>query len=83
MNASKELTEHRSEIFNRNEISYRFEFISPLVGTYCINQEIVKSISTLASYLASSAATFMILQQELILKLTEEKSQNGEHLRSA
>ena len=48
-----------------------------------MNQGIVKSISTLASYLASSAATFMILQQELILKLTEEKSQNGEHLRSA
>ena len=30
VNVSKELTEHRSEIFNRNEISYRFEFISPL-----------------------------------------------------
>ena len=27
VNTSKELTEHRSEIFNRNEISYRFEFI--------------------------------------------------------
>ena len=37
-NASKELTEHRSEIFNRNEISYRSEFISPHVNvllTYC------------------------------------------------
>ena len=31
---NKELTEHRSEIFNRNEISYRFEFISPLMWTY-------------------------------------------------
>ena len=34
VNTSKELTEHRSEIFNWNEISYRFEFISPLVWTY-------------------------------------------------
>ena len=34
VNTSKELTEHRSEIFNRNEISYRFEFISPLMWTY-------------------------------------------------
>ena len=34
VNASKELTERRSEIFNRNEISYRFEFISPLMWTY-------------------------------------------------
>ena len=31
---SKELTEHRIEIFNRNEISYRFEVISPLMWTY-------------------------------------------------
>ena len=34
VNTSKELTEHRSEIFNWNEISYRFEFISPLMWTY-------------------------------------------------
>ena len=34
VNTSKELTEHRSEIFNRNEISCRFEFISPLMWTY-------------------------------------------------
>ena len=38
---SKELTEHWSEIFNRSEISYRFEFISPLMwtsksGKFCI-----------------------------------------------
>ena len=33
-NTSKELTEHRSEIFNQNEISYRFEFISPFMWTY-------------------------------------------------
>ena len=31
---SKELTEHWSEIFNRNEIPYRFEFILPLMWTY-------------------------------------------------
>ena len=34
VNTSKELTEHRSEIFNRHEISYRFEFILPLMWTY-------------------------------------------------
>ena len=34
VNTSKELTEHRSEIFNRNEISYWFEFISLLVWMY-------------------------------------------------
>ena len=39
MNTSKELTEHQSEIFNQNEISYhtisyRFEFILPLTWTY-------------------------------------------------
>ena len=34
VNTSKELTEHWSEIFNRNEISYRFEFILPLMWTY-------------------------------------------------
>ena len=31
VNTSKELTEHRSEIFDRNEISYWLEFISPLM----------------------------------------------------
>ena len=30
----KESTEHRSEICNWDEISYRFEFISPPMGTY-------------------------------------------------
>ena len=34
LNASTEMTENRSEIFNRNEITYRFEFISPLIWTY-------------------------------------------------
>ena len=34
LNTSKELTEHRSEIFNKNEISYRFEFISPHVKAH-------------------------------------------------
>ena len=34
MNTSKELTEHQSEIFNWNEISYQLEFISPLMWTY-------------------------------------------------
>ena len=34
VNTSKELTEHWGEIFNRNEISYRFEFISPLKYSY-------------------------------------------------
>ena len=34
VNTSKELTEQRSEIFNRNEISYQFEFISPLTWTF-------------------------------------------------
>ena len=29
VNTSKELTGHQSEIFNRNEYSYRFELISP------------------------------------------------------
>ena len=28
------MTEHGSEIFNQNDISYRFEFISPLMWTY-------------------------------------------------
>ena len=37
VNTSKELTEHWVEIFNRNEISYWFEFISPLVWTYSYN----------------------------------------------
>ena len=48
-----------------------------------MNQEIIKSIATLAGYLASSAAMFMILQQELISKVTEERCQNVERLRSA
>ena len=48
-----------------------------------MNREIIKSIATLAGYLASLAATFMILQQELISKLTEERRQNGERLRLA
>ena len=34
VNTSKELTEHQSEIFNWNEISYRFEFISFLMWTF-------------------------------------------------
>ena len=34
LNANKELTEHRREIFNRHEISCRFEFLSPLMWTY-------------------------------------------------
>ena len=34
VNTSKELTEHGREIFNQNDISYRFEFISPLMWTY-------------------------------------------------
>ena len=34
LSTSKELTENRSEIFNWNEISYRFEFISFLMWTY-------------------------------------------------
>ena len=34
VNTSKELAKYRSEIFNRNEISYQFEFISPLMWTY-------------------------------------------------
>ena len=33
LNSCKELTEHRSEIFNRNEVSYRFKFISPLMNS--------------------------------------------------
>ena len=33
VDTSKGLTEHRSEIFNRNEISCRFEYISPLMWT--------------------------------------------------
>ena len=37
VNTSKELTDHGSEIFNRNDLqlSYRFEFILPLMWTYC------------------------------------------------
>ena len=31
VNTRKELTKHRSEIFNQNEISYRFEFILPII----------------------------------------------------
>ena len=34
VNKSKELAKHRSEIFNRNEIWYWFELISPLMWTY-------------------------------------------------
>ena len=34
VNTSKELTQHRSEIFNRNEIFYWFEFILLLMWTY-------------------------------------------------
>ena len=34
VSTSKELTVHRSEIFKRSEISYRFEFISPPKWTY-------------------------------------------------
>ena len=34
VNTSKDLTEQRSETFNRNEISYRFKFDSPLMWTY-------------------------------------------------
>ena len=34
VNTNKELTEYRSEIFNRNEISCQFEFILSLMWTY-------------------------------------------------
>ena len=34
VNTSKELTEHQSDIFNWNEISYHFEFISLLMWMY-------------------------------------------------
>ena len=39
VNTSKELTEHESEILNRNKISYRFEFISPLIWMYFLIQK--------------------------------------------
>ena len=50
VNTSKELTEHRSEIFNRNEISYRFEFISPLMWTY-------SSLAALLCFMVNNAIT--------------------------
>ena len=40
VNTSKELTENRSEIFNQNEISYRFGFIMPLIRTYSFFQKL-------------------------------------------
>ena len=40
VNTSKELTEHLREIFNRNEISYRSQFISPLMWTYSKSVEL-------------------------------------------
>ena len=41
VNTNKELTEHRSEIFNRNEILYRFEFILPLTWTYSYKHTVI------------------------------------------
>ena len=62
-----------------NNISY---FLHKTGFLETMNQDI-KSIATLAGYLASLAATVMILQPELISKLTEERRQNGERLRLA
>ena len=63
MNTSKELTEHRSEIFNWNEISRGFELISPLMWTYskkvCIPLENIKNLGI------SSLKVFIVLRSKL------------------
>ena len=58
VNTSKELTEHRSEIFNRNEISYRFEFISLLMWTY---SKLVKSYPRFKTFTFTLNSFFLLL----------------------
>ena len=46
-----------------------------------MNQNIIKAISTCAGYLASSAATFVAFQKELVARIEEERRRNEELLK--
>ena len=46
-----------------------------------VNQDIIKAISTCAGYLASSAATFVAFQKDLVARKEEERLRNKELLK--
>ena len=46
-----------------------------------MNQDLIKAISTCAGYLASSAATFVAFQKELVARIEEERRGNKELLK--
>ena len=43
-----------------------------------MNQDVIKAISTCADYLASSVATFVAFQKELVARIEEERLRNKE-----
>ena len=49
--------------------------------TIVMNQDIIKAISTCVGYLASSAATFVAFQKELVARIEEERLRNEELLK--
>ena len=49
--------------------------------TIDMNQDIIKAISTCVGYLASSAATFVAFQKELVARIEEERLRNEELLK--
>ena len=77
------LKESEVTTYSGREIKQYIIFLHKTGFLETMNQDIIKSIATLAGYLASLAATFVILQPELISRLTEERRQNGERLRLA
>ena len=46
-----------------------------------MNQDLIKAISTCAGYFASSAATFVAFQKELVARIEEERLGNKELLK--
>ena len=43
-----------------------------------MNQDVIKAISTCVDYLASSVATFVAFQKELVARIEEERLRNKE-----
>ena len=69
VNTSKELTELWSEILNRNEISYRFDFISPLMWwTYSKSENFSK-----VTFLSTTSDSLSALS-DLKTKKTKKKN---------
>ena len=46
-----------------------------------MNQDLIKAIPTCAGYLASSAATFVAFQKELVVRIEEERFRSKELLK--